>query len=182
MSLDDFGGFDDTDLELPEDKYRSHAADEFDFPTIEPIEDTLLKHPLKTWLTIGQLHYLEETNEVALVGRKVRENHLYGLHKGYAISTSVLQTELPKALDAAKDEGAVPDDATLRYFMAYEVDNRDIYCYTLDQYERAPLIEHDPNDPQRCVPLVDAHKTWPNGVDKVIQLGKHQLVFCNDDE
>lgn len=174
MSLEDFGGFSDEDLSLPEEEYRTAEREDFDFPVIKPIEGAVVDHPVDHWKDIGQLHYLEDTNEVALVGRKVRDKHLFKAHKGYAISVSVLDEALPTVLTAAKDAGEIPEDAELRYFIAYEVDYRDIYCYTLDQFRDGYELDYD--DKQLCVPAADAHKTWSKGLDKVIQLGKHQLV------
>ena len=171
MTLDDFES-DTEDVSLPEAEYEVDAED-VQFPAIKPIKGGAIKHPVKHY-SIGHLHYMEDTNEIAIVGRKIEEKHFISVYKGYAISVSVLE-ELPEIIQKLKTNGKVPKDAELTTYLACEVGSRDIYKYTMDQFKESDiLLKWD--DDQLCVPVSEVVDSWPDGMNSVLQVGGHQIT------
>ncbi|WP_200531569.1 MULTISPECIES: hypothetical protein [unclassified Halorubrum] len=123
----------------------------------EDVEAPILKHQPRRHIRVpapemhgvaGTVGVLRGRDEVAYLSKRTREEHFYRKHRGYAVSDHIIDYLDRKGVNTV---------------LIAEEDTRTVYEYHIKDFRDHGIDTTDePGDPQTCVPVSFAARTWEN--------------------
>ena len=98
--------------------------------------------------TAGTVGVLGGRGEIAYLSKRTREEHFYLKHRGYAVSDHIID---------------YLDRKGVKTVLIAEEDTQTVYEFLLQDFRDHGIDTTDePGDPQTCVPVAFAARTWEN--------------------